>query len=178
MDEKEVTQGKTENCPVCEKEHHDIEDCPTFLTQPVQDRSKTIFKKKLCYGCLAGISKDHNAIKSSNRRSCKVCNGRHPILHGVKLDKKDKANIKDEKSNGEQNEEMKCASINAGFGVVSMCIAPMKVKKKDSINEVQTYALLDSCSQGTFILDKMVKAFGTSRRKISVTIKTINGEHQ
>ena len=51
--------------------------------------------------------------KSSNRRSCKVCNGRHPTtLHGVKQDKKGKASIKDEKINGEQNKEIKCASIN------------------------------------------------------------------
>ena len=56
-----------------------------------------MFKKKLCYGCLEAISKDRNAKKCSNRRSCKVCNGRHPAtLHRVKLDKKDKARIKDE----------------------------------------------------------------------------------
>ena len=178
VDEREVTQAKTGNCPVCEKGHHDIEDCPTFLTQPVQDRSKTVFKKKLCYGCLAAISKEHNAKKCSNRRSCKVCNGRHTTtLRGLKLDKKDKASIKDKKSNGKQNEKMKCASINTYSDVVSMCIVPVKVKRKDSINEVQRYALLDSCNQGTFILDKLAKAVGTSGRKTSITIKTINEEH-
>ena len=36
---------------------------------------------------------------------------------------------------------------------------------------------MDSCSQGTFILDKLAKAVGTSGRKTSITIKTINGEH-
>ena len=50
-------------------------------------------------------------------------------------------------------------------------------KKKDAINEVQAYALLCSCSKGTFILDKLVKVVGISGRKTSVTIKTINGEH-
>ena len=70
-------------------------------------------------------------------------------LHGVKLDKKDKASIKDEKSNGEQNEEMNCASINTYSDVVSMCIVHVRVKRKDSVSEVQTYALLDNCSQGT-----------------------------
>ena len=47
-DERELTKNKTGNCPMYEKGHHDIEHCPTFLIQPVQDRSKTIFKKKLC----------------------------------------------------------------------------------------------------------------------------------
>ena len=95
VDEREVIQAKTGNCPVCEKGHHDIEDSPTFLTQPVQDSSKTIFKKKLCYGCLAAISNADDAKKCSNRRSCKLCNGRHPTnLHDVKLDKKDKTSSK------------------------------------------------------------------------------------
>ena len=106
-----------------------------------------------------------------------MCNGRHPItLHGIKLDKKDKASIKDETSNGEQNEEMKCASKNTYSDVVSICIVPVRVKRKDSVNEVQTYIRLDSCSQGTFILDKLAKAGGISGRKTSITIKTINGE--
>ena len=81
-----------------------------------------------------------------------------------KMDKKDKATIKDEKNNEEQNEEMKCPSINTISDVVSMCLVPVKVKKKDSINEVQTHALLDSCSQGTYILGKLVKAVGPSGR--------------
>ena len=42
-----------------------------------------------------------------------------------------------------------------------MWIVPVRVKKKDSNNEVQTHALLDSCSQRTFTLDKLVKAVGT-----------------
>ena len=37
VDERKLTQNKTGNCTVSEKRHYDIEDCPTFLTQPVQD---------------------------------------------------------------------------------------------------------------------------------------------
>ena len=50
-------------------------------------------------------------------------NGRHPTtLHGVKLDKLDKANIKDGKSNGEQSEEIKRVAMNTIPNVVIMCI--------------------------------------------------------
>ena len=72
---------------------------------------------------------------------------------------------------------MKYASINIYSDVVSMSIVPVRVKRKDSIIKVQTYAVLDSCSQGTFILDKLAKAVGTSETKTSITIKAINGEH-
>ena len=98
-------------------------------------------------------------------------------MHGVKRDKKDKASIKDEKSNGYQNEEIKHVSIDTYSDVVSMCIVPVRVKRKCSVNEIQTFALLDSCSQGTFMLDKLDKAVGASGRKTFTTIKTINGEH-
>ena len=58
-----------------------------------------------------------------------MCNGRHPTtLHGVKLDKKDMASIKNEKNNGEQYEETKCASINTYSDVISMCIVPVRVR--------------------------------------------------
>ena len=46
-----------------------------ILEQAVEDRSKTICKKRFCYGCLEGISKKYNAKSCSNRRQCKVSNG-------------------------------------------------------------------------------------------------------
>ena len=42
-----------------------------------------------------------------------------------------KDNIKNEKSNSEKNEEMKCATINSGSDVVSMYIVPVRVKKRN-----------------------------------------------
>ena len=77
----------TAKCPVCD-DHHDIEECQVFLSQTTEDRSKTLYKKKLCYGCLGNISKEHNAKSCANRRMCKVCSGRHPtVLHGLKTQK-------------------------------------------------------------------------------------------
>ena len=83
-------------CPVCDG-HHDIEECQVFLSQTTEDRSKTLYKKKLCYGYLGNISKEHNAKSCANRRMCKVCSGRHPtVLHGLKTQKyKKKGNNKD-----------------------------------------------------------------------------------
>ena len=60
-------------CPICEGQH-DIEECTTILDQAVENRSKTIYKKRLCYDCLDGIAKEHNAKSCSNRKQYKVCN--------------------------------------------------------------------------------------------------------
>ena len=57
--------------------------------------SKIIFKKKFCYGFLAGIFKDHKAKKCSTRRPCQVCNGRHATtVHGVKWTKRTRPPLK------------------------------------------------------------------------------------
>ena len=37
-------------CPVCGKSHS-IKDCEEFLKLGIEERSKMIFKKKLCCGC-------------------------------------------------------------------------------------------------------------------------------
>ena len=57
-----------------------------------------------------------------------------------------------------------------------MCIVPVQIKSKDTSKTVHTYALLDSCSQGTFILDQLASDLAIFGRKTSLTIKTLNGE--
>ena len=143
---------------ICEGQH-DIEECTTILEQAVEDRSKTIYKKRLCYGCLEGISKEHNAKSCSNRRQCKICNGRHPtILQGIKTEKhkskKDTDEVAATLATTKSQDEVKCGSINTGSNVISMCTVPVKIKGSSGNKTICTYALLNSCSQGTFILDQ------------------------
>ena len=47
---------------------------------------------------------------------------------------------------------------------------------KKSGKMLQTYALLDSCSQWSYILHQLTKYLGTSGGQTSITIKTISGE--
>ena len=74
-------------CPVCGKSHG-IEDCGDFLKLSIEERSKMIFKKKLCYGCYQKVSRMHNAKNCTNRKVFKMCSGKHPTtLHGLVLKK-------------------------------------------------------------------------------------------
>ena len=168
---------ETWKCPICESQH-DIADCSTILEQSVEDRSKTIYKKRLCYRCLEGISKEHNAKSCSNRRQCEVCNGRHPtILHGIKIEKNKSKKGTDEVAatlaTTKSQDEVKCASVNTGSNVSTV---PVKIKGSSGNKVIRTYALLDSWSQETFILDQLRDHFCIPGRETSVTIKTINGE--
>ena len=50
---------KKVQCRVCNK-IHDLYNCSLFKDQTLEERSKILWKKKLCYGCYLPISQDHN----------------------------------------------------------------------------------------------------------------------
>ena len=67
----------------------DLEQCKTYLTKPVDERSKYLSTNKLCYGCLIPIPKNHTARNCNQRQICTVCNDKHRMsLNGFKLQKK------------------------------------------------------------------------------------------
>ena len=55
-----------------------------------------------------------------------------------------------------------------------MCVVPVVIKHKDSDKEIITHAILDSCRQGTFILEDLVNGLETDGIDTSVVVKTLN----
>ena len=49
------------------------------------------------------------------------------------------------------------ASINQETSMVSMRVVPVTVKHRNSSREVKTFAMLDKCSQGTFVKEDLLK---------------------
>ena len=68
-----------------------------------------------------------------------------------------------------------CAGVGcatATFGqVISMCVVPVRVKHSDSDKEVKTFALLDTCSQGTFVTEDLISKLGVSGVKLQSILK-------
>ena len=92
-----------------------------------------------------------------------MCSGKHSTtLHGYIRKKADNT---PHQFNSEASEERKdgevvaCASLNTGMEVISVCVVPVKLRHGDSGKTLKSYALLDSCSQGTFILERYPKRF-------------------
>ena len=116
------------------------------------------------------MTNEHNAKTCSSRGSCKLCNGKHvTTLHDCL---RKKTAIKSEKclTDARKNQGgVKWASVNTGTYVISMCVVPIKMQHGNSIKGQETHALLDSCSQGTFINNPSMKG-----QKTSITIKTLN----
>ena len=66
------------------------------------------------------------------------------------------------------------AATNIGE-VISMCVVSVQLRHYNSDKELSTFALLDVCSQGTFITDDLLKKLGLSGARTSINIKTLNG---
>ena len=130
----------------------------------------------MCYGCLSTISVNNNARNCKNRKDCKVCKKRHPTsLHGYKTEKS-KAKQPDGNSSEESKVNVNCATANTKSDVISMRVIPVLVQHKISNCIVKTYVMLDNCIQATFRQNKLLGALGLHGNKISITMKTMNGE--
>ena len=57
-----------------------------------------------------------------------------------------------------------------------MCIVTVKVRAAAQGKDILTYAMLDNCSQGSFIREALVKKMQTSGRKRTLNLKTLDGE--
>ena len=173
-------------CHMCKK-NHDMDNCKKFLELTVNDRSRYLAKNKLCFGCYDPISSNHSAKTCSKRIICKECKNYHPTaLHGYqyKKQKSEPGKNDDEKKEETQLsnrcteiEDFSNVSINQETSMVSMCVVPVIVKHKNSSREVKTFAMLDNCSQGTFVKEDLLKKLKIGGRATSISIKTLNGEN-
>ena len=102
-------------------------------------------------------------------------------MHGFTFKRKSKSSNDGIDSN-DPTVKSNCAGVGcaaATFGqVISMCVVPVRVKHSDSDKEVKTFALLDTCSQGTFVTEDLIRELGVSGIKTSINIKTLNGNQK
>ena len=140
------------DCPVCEG-RHDLDNCRKFNDLTLEERSKILIKKKLCYACYSPITSEHNAKSCKKRRKCQVCNLDHPTeLHGYIHKKKDGALTNDiEQKQGGSNlksnfagMDLKSASANITPNFISMCVLLVKVSYAGTKKQISTYAMLDN----------------------------------
>ena len=127
----------------------------------------------------------YNAKNYTNIKVCKVSNGKHPTtLHGLVL-RKDNSQKRSEKQNIEETSEnqtvsgnhkhLTCASVNMGSQVISMSVVSVKLVHENFNKVISTHALLDNCSQGTFLMKSTVDTMVIDGTPTSITINMLNG---
>ena len=71
-------------------------------------------------------------------------------------------------------QSLSCASTKCRSDVISMDVVPVQICHLDSNKVLDTYAILDKCSQGTFVKEEIIEALGITGAETRVTVKTLN----
>lgn len=148
----------------------------------IADRKIWVRKTGLCFGCLNG---NHIAKSCKNRKKCRICSQLHPTpLHGDRYDNK-----RDFKS-GSQNVSSRGTGINdttlinslmsnACSGQLNSMIVPVYIFHESCPeNKRIVYALLDSQSDTTFILDKTCEALNVTGVDVDISLSTMYAENK
>ena len=127
--------GSVVKCQFCMAEH-DLDDCASFKEKTAREKKDFLFKAKMCFTCYGS---DHRADSCKEKRTCNVCGKGHPTgLHDVTF---------------------KVSAVKQGGS--GMCIVPIRLRHNDWENkELEIYAMLDECSDGTFIHEDLLCHFG------------------
>ena len=137
--------GKSKVCYLCQNDQN-LDKCQEYLKKSVEERSKSLFQKTLCYECYMPISTGHNSWCCKQRRVCDTYGKKHPAgLHGYKGSKKNK--VADGDNSQKSDSTLACATTKMKSKVASMCVVPVKAKCSNSKKEFRTHAMLDCCSQ-------------------------------
>ena len=182
-------------CLICDAKH-DLDKCETFLSYDVNDRSKFLFRQRLCFGCYSPTTPTHNAKSCPQRRKCEICKMNHPTgLHGYRPRKRtnltnskptepkvrestlppENLSATDKKGSAIDHEVKACnASAVVTGKVVSICVVPVEIISASG-NTVKTLAMLDNCSEASFATESLKSKLGISGRKTLVTVETMIG---
>ena len=171
-----TTTRKPAYCHFC-KQEHSIHQCKDFVKEKIEDRKAFIIKNHLCFGCL---KKGHSSKECRHRYTCATCQKRHPtLLHGDLPSASGSVSgerpVKSDQETPVENKvhsSISCHTIGEG-GSTSM-IVPVWVSTTDQPNqEILVYALLDTQSDTSFILEDTAAALSVQRTPVQLKLSTM-----
>ncbi|KAI7805752.1 hypothetical protein IRJ41_018562 [Triplophysa rosa] len=181
-----IEKPDIKRCIFCEKPNHGIHVCRKFMDKSITDRVKFVQTKGLCFGCL---SPGHHSKKCERRSVCNTCKGKHPTCLHQERDKevkktqdadkeqKDTREIK-QPSTETPNEAISNRVVqNTNSDLTSTIIPVWLSTTSDPDHEVLVYALLDSQSDTTFVLQEKADALVTEKKQVQLKLSTLSSRH-
>lgn len=184
----------TTKCVFCEKPRHDINVCRKFMEKAIPERIKFVQTKKLCFGCLRP---GHHSKACESRSVCNTCKGKHPTCLHEDRDKERKEERKDSNEcmkskqalkQVDESKEAKQESTVSGEvpmeatsrmtqGVINAhtsTIIPVWLSTlTEPDSEVLVYALLDTQSDTTFVLQEVADVLSTVKKPVQLKLSTM-----
>ena len=161
-------------CSLCSKADHQLEKCPQFLSKPLEGRKMFVQESRLCYGCL---KKGHISRDCRRRLKCEECNRRHPsALHEDRpytVGDRAQSSAPKEAEGSREASAVSC-KVHLGERSSSSMIVPVWISSEQAPSmEILTYALLDTQSDSSFILEDVAKALMVKQQPVRLKLATM-----
>ena len=169
-----ATTQSSVQCQLC-NEDHDLDNCISFLKKTQEERRDFLFKSRLCFSCYHSSSKDHSARNCTQRRTCAECGKEHATgLHGY-IRPAPQRRWKKQSEEATNIQSITANSTQLSSPTISLCIVPVRIYGSNK-RFVETNALLDPGSQGTFIKEKLLDQLDQKKTSTTIRLKTLHGE--
>lgn len=160
-------------CLFCRNEVHGVTKCPVFVTKTMEEKRDFIHEHHLCFGCLR---KGHSAKDCKRRHTCNTCGRRHPTcLHRENSIRP--AEIMGNVDIGDHvnNEVHKAMShaLTQHASATSSIIPVLVSSTADPQREILTYALLDTQSDSTFMLEDLAMELNVNTQPVQLKLSTM-----
>ena len=161
------------SCQMC-SEQHGIWQCKQFKQLSVSDRKKKAADKALCFKCLGAGHYARLCPRKHFRCRAPSCGKEHhTLLHSE--EKNTRVETKELQPSGNDGENKVVAATGAGESRVCLGVLPVKVRPKNGIRSVETYALLDSGSEVTICSEKLARSLNVRGETSSFNLIGITG---
>lgn len=157
-------------CNFCKKDHT-LGKCRDFAAKKMTEKKDFIQRNRLCFGCLR---KGHFTKDCKTRHTCGKCKKKHPTCLHVN-EQQSPSDVQSETATSETRE----VTVATSFGVkgntsATAMIVPVWVSSAARPGEeILTYALLDTQSDTTFILQELGKALDAERYPVKLKLSTL-----
>ena len=173
------------HCHMCQMKNHSLESCGHFKRKTPIERRDFLLKNGLCFGCL---SRGHLSKDCHQKSICEICEKKHPsCMHGdyEALHPQTQSGGIRKPSRSEDKRESSSTADQAisrrtrteDDGSKTSMIVPVWLSSKCSPSKEElVYALLDSQSDTTFVLEdtgnKISNNYESTKLKISTMTST------
>ncbi|XP_077978095.1 uncharacterized protein LOC144433628 [Glandiceps talaboti] len=155
-------------CLLCRKSDHQINTCPEFKSKTLEQRKQFVQENRVCFSCL---KRGHNSRECRRKLICERCKKRHPTMLHDESKQRESTDLT--KSNTEEASVVSC-KVELGDSNSTSMIVPVWVSSTESpSNEVLTYALLDTQSDSTFILEDTAKSLSIQCQPVRLKLSTM-----
>ena len=162
-------------CPICNDETHGVARCQTFAEKSAEDKRTLIRENNLCFGCL---KKGHSSKNCKTRHICGKCNRRHPTCLHEEREKRfaeaPENHYTSTDHNGRQPDIKVTSHAVMQYASATSNIVPVYMSSaKEPEKEVLTYALLDTQSDSTFILEDLLEELNVETTPVQLKLSTM-----